>query len=119
MILGVQILGVGFALVMMYLTFVHYKRKSFGTRSMILWMMVWIAALVLVSVPTTVYGMMEALKIQRTADFFTLMGFAFFTVLTFYLYTTVKRNTKKMEALVRQLAIRGAEESEKKSKKKR
>lgn len=116
MISGIQIIGILFMIIMMYLTYVHYKRKSFGLKSLILWLAVWIVALVVVSVPRTVYGVMQALNIQRTADFITLLGFSFFAVIIFYLYSIVGKNSQKMEQLVRQLAIREAEDRKPKKK---
>jgi hypothetical protein len=117
MISGIQILGIVFMIIMMYLTYVHYKRKSYGLKSLILWLAVWLVALVVVSVPRTVYGIMQALKIERTADFITLLGFAFFAVIIFYLYSAVGKNSQKMEQLVRQLAIRETESKKPKKKK--
>jgi hypothetical protein len=118
MIFGVQILAIVFLALMMYFTFVNYKRKNYGFQSLILWMSVWLGAIILVSVPKTIYGIMQTLEIQRTADFFTLVGFAFFTAIIFYIYTLVKKNSYKMERLVRELAIKDAELSEKKNQKK-
>ncbi len=119
MIFGVQILAITFVALMMYFTYVNYKRKNYGIQSLLIWMFIWVGAIILVSFPKTIYGIMETLQIQRTADFFTLIGFAFFTVIIFYLYTNVKKNSYKMEHLVRQLAIRDAEkEAEKENRKK-
>ncbi|MGV8169072.1 MAG: DUF2304 domain-containing protein [Candidatus Nanoarchaeia archaeon] len=117
MIAGVQILGIIFCIIMVYFSYVYYKRKNYGLRSLILWMAVWLGALFVVSFPKTLYGIMEALKIQRTADFLTLLGFAFFAVITFYLYIIVKKNNRKMELLVRELAMKDAES--RKTRKKR
>jgi hypothetical protein len=115
MIFGIQIIAIIFVALMMYFTFVNYKRKNYGVQSLVLWMVVWIGAILLVSFPKVIYGLMQTLEIQRTADFFTLAGFAFFTVIIFYLYTTVKKNNYKIEQLVRELAM---EETDKKLDKK-
>lgn len=112
MIFGVQIIAITFVALMMYFTYVNYKRKSYGIQSLVVWMIIWIGAIILVSFPKTIYGIMETLQIQRTADFFTLIGFAFFTVIIFYLYTTVKKYSYKMENLVREIAINDAQKKE-------
>lgn len=112
MIFGVQIIAITFVALMMYFTYVNYKRKSYGIQSLAVWMIIWIGAIILVSFPKTIYGIMETLQIQRTADFFTLLGFAFFTVIIFYLYTTVKKYSYKMENLVREIAINDAQKKE-------
>ena len=105
MIPGVQALGILFCVIMLYVTYVQYRRKNYGYKSLILWAAVWIAAIVVVSLPKTVYGIMQALEIQRTADFFVLIGFAFFAAITFYMYAMVRKNNEKLEKLVRNLAV--------------
>lgn len=105
MITGIQILGVIFLILMIYLTYTNYKRGNYGPKSLTLWMAVWLAGIFLVTFPSTVYGIMETLQIDRTADFFVVVGFAFFGMVIFYLYIKVRENTEKMEKLVRKLAI--------------
>jgi hypothetical protein len=72
---------------------------------MVLWLIVWLGVLLLISLPQTVYGVMEALQIERTADFIVMAGFTFFSVVIFYMYTMIKRTNQKMEELVRKVAI--------------
>lgn len=110
MILGIQVIGIIFVLVMIYLTFLYYKKRHYSAASLSLWMAVWLGALLLVLFPETLYGIMETLKIERTVDFFVISGFMFFIVLIFYLYSTVKQMQRKMEKLVRKIAIDGKKE---------
>jgi len=63
MILGIQILGIVFSLIMIYLTFLYYKRKYYSKASLLLWTAVWLGALILVLFPQTIYGIMETLRI--------------------------------------------------------
>jgi len=105
LIAGIQILGIVFALLMIYLTYVYYKRNNYGYKSMFMWLVVWIGVLVIISRPSTVYGIMQALEIERTADFFVMSGFTLFSIIIFYLYIVVKKSNQKVEELVRSLAI--------------
>jgi hypothetical protein len=114
MLAGIQLLGIVFSLIMIYLAYIYYKRKNYGIKSFLIWLGVWAGALFLMSFPKTFYGIMEVLQIDRTADFIVLLGFTFFSVIIFYLYTLVKKNNYKIEQLVRQLAM---DELEKKGKK--
>ena len=106
MIPGLQILAVLFGLVMIYLTFINFKRKNYDAKDFALWLVVWIAFLFLASFPSIVYGVMESLDIQRTVDFFIIGGFMFFTVIIFYLYRTVRKSENKIEEIVRKVALR-------------
>ena len=105
MIYGLQIVGMLFALIMLYLTFLYYKRDSYGGRSFFIWFCVWLFFLLMVMFPTTIYGIMETLDIKRTVDFFVIGGFLFFSVMIFYLYVVVKQIQKKVEIVVRKVAL--------------
>ena len=106
MIAGIQIIGIIFVLVMIYLTYVQYKRNNYGKRSLILWIIVWLCVLLMVTIPQVIiYGLMGALEIERTADFFVMAGFVFFSLIIFYMYILTKKTSQKMEELVRNVAL--------------
>ena len=105
MIFGVQIIGIFFAVVMLYLTFLYYKKNHYSISSFILWTIVWIGFLILVLFPQTIYGIMQSLEIERTVDFFVIAGFLFFSLIIFYLYNITKQTQQKVEKLVRKIAI--------------
>ncbi len=105
MIYGLQMVGMLFALIMLYLTFLYYKRDSYGGRSFFIWFCVWLFFLFMVMFPTTIYGIMETLNIKRTVDFFVIGGFLFFSVIIFHLYVAVKNTQKKVEMVVRRVAL--------------
>ena len=109
MFFGIQILGVLFALFMIYLTYHNFKRNSYNKTSLFLWLGIWLVMLIVVIVPQTVYGVMETLAIQSTADFISLFGLLFFAVVVFYLYTNMSKLQSKMEDLVRAVAIENAQ----------
>jgi hypothetical protein len=105
MIAGVQIIGILFGLIMCYFTYVYYKRGNYSHKSLILWVIIWLGFITIVAIPSTVYDIMQVLKIQRTADFFVMAGMLLFMAITFYMYNIVKTNNKKMEELVRKIAL--------------
>ncbi len=116
MMAGVQIIGVLFGLIMIYMSYYYYKRNSYTWRSFLVWLAVWVALIAIIIAPTTIYGVMQALEIERTADFFVMAGFVLFALIIFYLYVTVKQTNKKVEKLVRTIAFRKAEKKTKKKK---
>ena len=111
MIYGLQIVGMLFALIMLYLTFLYYKRNAYSGKSFFIWFCVWLFFLLMVMFPKKIYGIMDTLSIQRTVDFFVIGGFLFFSVMIFHLYVVVKQTQKKVEMVVRRVAL------EKKSRK--
>ncbi|MBR9703060.1 DUF2304 domain-containing protein, partial [Candidatus Woesearchaeota archaeon] len=98
---GVQLVGVLFALVMLYLTFLYYKKSSYSTKSFVLWIIIWCGFLLATFFPSSLYGIMEELSIQRTVDLFVIGGFMFFTVIVFYLFSIIKSLERRIEELVR------------------
>ena len=109
MIVGIQILILLFCLVMIYFTFLYYKRANYDRAGFVFWLLVWLGFLFLGVFPKTVYGIMEALSINRTADFVYAGGMSLFSVVLFYLYNITKKNQKQLEVLVRKLAHKDAD----------
>ena len=118
MIAGIQLLAILFGIIMIYWSFVYYKRKDYTWRSFLIWTTVWLAFMVLVMYPKTLYSLMQALEIQRTADFFVMVGFGLFAVIIFYMYVTVKKTESKVQRLVRTLAFERQEKKKTVVKKK-
>ncbi len=110
MILGVQLLGVLFALFMIYQAFVHNKRKEFTTKEYAFWILLWVCFIIVTLFPSVLNPMLGTLSLTRAMDFFTIVGFLFVLGLVFNNYIVTKKTNKKVEDLVRKIAI---EESEK------
>jgi len=108
MLFGVQILILLFGLVMIYFTFLYYKRSNYDKVGLVFWFLVWLGFIFLGMFPQTVYGIMEALAIERTADFFYAGGMVVFSVVLFYMYNITMKNQRQVEILVRKLAFKDA-----------
>lgn len=116
MIVGIQLIGILFGVVMIYFSYLYYRRGNYGKQSLALWLITWLVVVVIFAVPQLIYAVMEVLAIQRTADFFTAAAIIFLTTITFYTYTNVKKQEKKMEDLVRKVALERVEKTKKKKK---
>ncbi len=121
MIFGIQIIGVLFSVIMIYFTFLFYKRANYEKTGLVFWFLVWTGFAILIMFPQIAYGIMGVLAIERTADFMYASGMLVFSVILFYLFNITKQTQKKVEMLVRKTAIRDAltEEKEKKRKKRK
>lgn len=105
-ILGIQILGILFAFFMVYLTFLHQKRREFTAKEYIFWVGAWIIFLLLVLFPTSLdFFIKDILDMSRRLDFFIIAGFMFLIGITFYIYGIVRKNQNKIERVVREIAI--------------
>src|SRR3989338_2608498 len=96
-ILGIQILGILFGFFMMYYTFLQYKRKEFTIKEYSFWFLFWGTFVVVTLFPQVLDPVLSTLNIARTLDFFIIAGFLFLILVTFYTYTLVRKNQKKLE----------------------
>ncbi|MCC7574027.1 DUF2304 domain-containing protein [Candidatus Woesearchaeota archaeon] len=100
MFLGVQLLGLVFVAVMVYFTYLNYKRHNYGSRSFISWLVVWLFAGLFVLLPSSIYNFMGFLSIDRTQDFFFIGAFVVLFVIVFNMYVTIKKTNAKVEEFV-------------------
>ena len=109
----VQFLGVAFGIVMMYFTFVKFKRKELNNTELIVWFSGWILLMLMALFPFALDSIIGKLNFYRRLDFFVVLGFFVLLGLAFYNYSLVRKMEKKIEAFVRQQAITDAEKSKK------
>lgn len=94
-----------FGLVMMYMTFLYYKRNNYGAHALLFWMALWGGFIFISSFPNLVYGLMDILAIQRTADFLVSGTLMIFSVVIFKLYVKSKVLEDKIDVVVRKVAM--------------
>ena len=106
MLFGIQVIGILFALFMLYLTFLHKKRNEFTINESSFWTVAWLIFLFLVLFPHSFdFIIRDVLDFARTLDFFIVMGFMFLIGAIFYTYTILRKTQKKMDKIVRKIAI--------------
>ena len=105
-ILGIQILGVLFGFFMIYYTFLQYKRKEFTIKEYSFWFVFWGIFVIVTLFPQLLVPVLNTLNISRTLDFFIIAGFLFLTFVVFYTYTIVRKNQRKVEEIVRNIALK-------------
>lgn len=106
MVYGTQILGTLFVLIMVYLTFLYYKRHEFGKLIMAGWMVLWLGALFLIVFPQSVNVILQDLNIGSATQLLIVMSIMI--LFGFTLFTNVKlRNIeKKIDNLGRETALK-------------
>jgi hypothetical protein len=106
MFLGIQLVGLVFVAVMVYFTYLNYKRHNYGSRSFISWLVIWLVTGVVVLLPSSLYNFMDFLNIERLQDLFFVGAFAVLFVVVFNMYVTIKQTKGRIEELVRADAMR-------------
>lgn len=105
MVLGIQIFGMLFGLFMIYLTFLHAKRKEYTAKEYLVWMVVWILFILVSLFPNILDIFVIQFKFSRTLDLLIIGGFLFLIAVTFRTYNIVRRNQNQTEEIVRRIAL--------------
>jgi len=110
MIMGIQIIGIIFALFMIYLTFLYYKRGNYRFRDFGIWMFIWLSFMGVVLFPTSFGGLLNPLKVERLMDLFTILSFMTVFGVIFFLYLTTRKNEEKIKKVIRGIALKGGKQ---------
>jgi hypothetical protein len=110
MVSGIQLLGVFFALVQCYFTFLNFKRREFTMRECFAWLAVWIIFGLVTLFPTEFQVLAGNFGAFRTLDLFTIGGFMVVLSISFYTYVHLDRLRKKLERVIRELALHDLED---------
>ena len=106
MVVGIQIVGLAFVVFMLYLTFLHFKRKEFSGLECGTWIVLWLVLAFITLFPTSLnFIVKNILSMKRPLDFYIISGFLFVILLTFFNYSLAKKNNKQIEIIVRKLAL--------------
>jgi hypothetical protein len=106
MVLGIQIAGVLFGLFMVYYSFISYKRKEFSVKEFSFWILVWGLFIITALFPSVLDPIVKIGGFLRALDLLIISGFLFLITLTFYTYTIVRKNQRKLETIVREMAMK-------------
>ena len=106
MVLGIQIVGFLFGLFFLYYTFINYKRKEFTAKEFAFWVVAWAVFILIALFPFVLDPVLKPLGFFRALDFLIISGFLFMIASIFYTYTITRKTQKKLEIIVRSLAVK-------------
>ena len=106
MVLGIQVAGFLFGMFMSYYSCVNYKRKECTSKEFGFWLLLWIVFIVITLFPFVLDPIVKTFGFFRTLDLLIISGFLFLIVSIFYTYTLVRKNQRKLEVVVRQMAMK-------------
>jgi len=64
-LIGIQIVGLIFGLIMIYFSYVYFRRKEFSPRDFIMWGAVWTAFIIAILFPQKLNIFLDTLKITK------------------------------------------------------
>lgn len=103
--IGIQIVAVLFALIMLYLSYLHFKRNEFKKTEFIFWTILWLGLILITLVPTSVNFIVNTFSFSRAFDFVVVVGIVVVFGVTFRNYIIVKRLQKKIEDYTREQSL--------------
>lgn len=103
--IGIQIVAIIFALWMIYFSFLHYRRKEFTLKELILWMILWVGLIVIVIFPASVNFILKTFSITRTFDLVVIIAIVVAIGVTFRNYVIIRRLEKRIEDFVRKESL--------------
>ncbi len=116
MILGLQIIAVMFSLIMIYFTYLNFRRGEINGTEVVVLLAVWFGAILITLFPTLFNTFSQAVAISRAFDLAVIGGFIFVIPLVYISYVRTRKLERKIEKLVRQESLNGVK-NVKKSKK--
>jgi len=106
--LGIQIITVFFALFMLYISFVHYKKANIDRREYVLWTGIWLVFIYFAIFPRILDPLLSRLFVTRAMDLLTIVAFMILAYLGFQNHVGIKSLQKQITKLVRSEALKNA-----------
>lgn len=104
MILGLQIIGLIFALIMIYFAYLHFRRGEINGLEILFWLIAWLGAIVIAVFPENFRDFSRTIAITRAFDLAMIGAFVLIIPTVYISYVRTKRIEKKLEELVREEA---------------
>lgn len=106
MILGLQITGIMFALLMIYFALLHYKKQHLSGIEIASWLLIWVLVILVVLFPDIVRVYAMSFAVSRVLDLLIAGAFIVMFVMVASAYVRVSELEKRLEDLVRKLALK-------------
>jgi len=103
-----QIFAVLFALFMLYVVSIHFRKKTLDFMTASFWTCIWVVFMVIAVFPNLLLGITGVLKFSRVFDLLIVIAFMILSVMVFLSYFRLKELEHKLEKYVREEAIKSA-----------
>lgn len=100
-LLGIQLVGIGFGLLMLYLAYVSKKKGELSYTGFAFWGYVWTQFLIIVIFPSLVSGVIGTLHIIRLMDLLMIAAFMLLFGMGFF----VHKELEKQGRMIREIAV--------------
>lgn len=105
MIIGLQIVGILFALLMIYFAVLHYRRGEIGAQEIVVWIVIWIFTIIATMFPDLLRTYAETFAVSRLFDLMVVGALIISLYMISAVYVRTRKLEKKVEEFVRKEAI--------------
>jgi hypothetical protein len=112
--LGIQVLSIMFAVFMMYLIFVHYKRRNINQKEYLLWNGAWIVFIVFALLPHVLNPLLTKLSVVRALDLLMIVAFMILTYIMFVDHIAIRDLYRLIGKLTSAITINNAPKNNRK-----
>jgi hypothetical protein len=106
MILGLQFIAIVFAMVMIYMAYVNFRRKEINRIETSIWVGAWGIALYMVLFPDTLRSLAQTFFISRLLDLMIMGGLVLVITMVALAYVRTRKIEKKLERFIRKEALK-------------
>ena len=102
----IQLIGVAFAVAMLYFTHFYYRRKEFSKKDALFWVVIWAGFGVLIMAYQSVVSISGYFGVIRFLDLVTILSVMLLFALMFFVYDRMRIIQRKVERIVEAVALR-------------
>jgi hypothetical protein len=113
----IQLIAILIALAALHSTYLYYKRESFTKSEVLFWVLIWIGFILVTAFPRMLSPVVGQLGLQRSMDLIMIIAFIILFGLTFHNYMINHRAERRLEKLIRSLALHELDKEGTKEKK--
>jgi len=114
--LGIQVISILFALFMIYIAFLQFKRRNLQGKEFAFWLFIWLTFIFFALVPQVFTPILAKIFVARAMDILMIVAFMVLAYLGFQNHIGVKCLQKEIQQLVRQQAIKKANKNNQSSR---
>jgi len=105
-IIGVQLVLLAFSSFMVYVLYLHWRKKNISNKMFVFWILIWLSFTFFAIFPNTLEPLIRELFIVRVMDLGMIGAFMILTYVTIENNIKMKEYEKQLEKLVRNRALK-------------
>jgi hypothetical protein len=106
---GIQVVAIAFALLMGYQTYIDLRRGELTLAGGVMWLALWLGLFLVSLLPGVFEHLNGVVRVARLLDLVVIVGMLAFSALTYRVYLATRRLERRLDALVRELALGGVD----------